>query len=250
MIIHDAPQGSEEWHDIRMAGPTASRFKDILTPTGKLSKSADGYMAELLVEWAFGMPVEQVNMVDGDPDKKPSIWMVRGTQMEADAVAAYEMANEVRTSKVGFVTTDDLRIGGSPDRLVGDAGLLEIKCPKSETHMEYMLAGEIDPRYKPQVQGQLWICEREWNDWTSYFPGLPLLSVRVVRDEPYIAAQRDALNEFCDRLDEAKELLIQRFGDWRIPPKRAAVDDALGITEEDMAAIMNNMGELSASTTI
>lgn len=247
MIIHECQQGSDAWHELRMGKPTASRFKDILTPGGKtgkpvLSKSADGYMAELLVEWAFGMPLEQVNSQEVGDERKPSIWMARGNEMEPHAVAAYEMANEVVTQKVGVVTTDDLRIGASPDRLVGKMGAAEFKCPKSETHMEYMLDGEMDTIYKPQVQGQLWVCEIEWDDWTSYFPGLPLLSIRVVRDEAYIAAQRDALNEFCDRLDEAKERLLRVFGDWRIPQKKIAVPDAMeiGEVEDEVRMVMAN----------
>ncbi len=251
MIIHDVIQGSDSWHAIRCGIPTTSRFKDILTSGGKtgkpkLSESSDGYMAELLVEWAFGMPIEQVNSreIGEDQERKPSIWMARGNEMEPHAVAAYEMANEVKTRAVGFVTTNDLRIGSSPDRLVGEHGAAEFKCPKAETHMGSMLEEWIPTIYKPQVQGQLWVCELDWDDWTTYFPGLPLLSVRAERDEDYISAQKDAVDEFCDRLEAAKERLIRRYGDWRIPRKKVVAPDPMEIGEEEETILAIIAGKL------
>ena len=202
MITHNVTQGSEEWRRLRIGVPTASEFHRILTPTGKPSKSAEPYLCSLLGELMMGRPLDA-----------PSFpWMQRGHDLESDAANWYELQCDIATTIVGFCTTDDGRIGASPDRLVGDDGLLEIKCPSPDVHVRYLLFPDrsVDSEYRVQVQGQLYVTGRQWCDIVSYHPELPSVIVRVERDEEYIATLRSALTAFCESLAEGKAQLLDR----------------------------------------
>ena len=191
MIIHDTIQGSTEWLQLRAGIPTASCFDMIITPQGRPSKQWERYMHTLLAERIMKRPV--VEFV--------STWMARGNQMEAEAVAFYESMRELDTDRIGFLTNDLGTIGASPDRFVGDEGLLEIKAPKEHVHIEYLLKKSVDSAYYPQVQGQLWISGRKWLDILSYSPELPPALIRVERDEEYLAKLAVAVEEFSDELE-------------------------------------------------
>jgi hypothetical protein len=193
------PQGSEAWRRARMGVPTASQFNRILTPTGRPSKQAEHYIYELLAELMMGRPL--------DSESYP--WMQRGIDLEEDAALWYEMQRDVTTDTIGFCMTDDGTIGASPDRLVGDDGLLEIKCPSPAVHVQYLLYPQrgVDAEYRVQVMGQLYVAERKWCDVVSYHPELPKVIVRVERDDEYIALLDDALRKFCEQLKEGKEEL-------------------------------------------
>ena len=197
MIRLDFAQGSPEWHAARLGIPTASNFGRILTPGGKLSASADTYMHELIAERMLGFPLNA-----GSVD-----FMERGKALEEQAVAFYELQRGVDTEQVGFVLTDDRRAGCSPDRFVGLDGGLESKCPSPAVHVGYLLDGGISDKYRPQVQGALWMTGRWWWDTLSYHPDLPPALVRVERDAEYITAIEVAVSAFCDRLDAACERL-------------------------------------------
>lgn len=197
MKVYDVAQGTPEWSALRAGIPTASEFSRILTPAGKPSKSAEPYLFSLLAERMMGHPLVEFS----------SGWMERGSCMETEAVTFYEFQRDLETVKVGFMTTDDGRIGASPDRLVGDRGLLEIKCPAPHTHVGYLLGNSVDAAYYPQVQGQLWISGRDWLDILSYHPEMPPALVRVERDADYIEALDAALRAFSNTLEQlASEL--------------------------------------------
>lgn len=198
MRIVNVIQGSEEWEQLRCGVPTASNFDKIVTPAkGQLSKSSTSYAIELLAnELGVSVPAP------------PSFWMEWGTETEPYAVAAYELLKGVKTETVGFVWPDDHeRYGCSPDRLIGDDGLLEVKCPKPETVIEYHVNGVFPNEYKAQVQGQLFITGREWCDFFAYHPKLAPFLIRVERDEKFIASIAVALDEFCDSLAALREKL-------------------------------------------
>lgn len=195
IVILDMVQGSPEWLQARLGIPTASEFSRIITPSkGDLSKSAAGYAQELVTEILLGEPLESsVGNLD---------WVVRGKLLEPQAVAQYEFTMDVETMPVGFVTTDDGRVGCSPDRLlVGSRGCMEVKCPKPATHMGYLLDGPgLD--YRCQIQGQLAIGEFAFCDFYSFHPALPPALLRVERDEPFIAKLNRALAEFLAMRDD------------------------------------------------
>jgi len=202
MIRHDFPQGSQAWHAARLGIPTASNFGRIITPTGKPSASADAYMHELLAERMLGCPLN-TESID---------FMERGKALESQAVAFYELQRGVDTEAVGFCLADDECAGCSPDRLVGMEGGLEIKCPSPAVHVGYLLSGGISDKYRPQVQGSLWITGRWWWDTLSYHPDLPPALVRAERDPNYITALEEALSAFCGRLEAADKKLGMRRG--------------------------------------
>jgi hypothetical protein len=206
MIIHECLQGSAIWLSARSGIPTASCFDRIVTPTGKLSTQADAYMHQLLAERMLGRPITDVAVTS---------WMSRGTMLEGEAISFYESMRELDTVRVGLCTNDAGTIGASPDRLVGEGGLLEIKCPKESTHVGYLLTGSAGAAYRPQVQGQLMVTGRAWVDLLSYSPDLPHALIRIERDEDYIATLSNALDAFSEQL-EAKAAELRERG-WIAP---------------------------------
>lgn len=201
MIVHDVIQGTTAWLELRAGIPTSSAFDKIVTPKEcKPSRSAEAYLHHLLAERMMGHPaVEYV-----------STYMDRGSTSEAEAVAFYEFERNVDTTRVGFITNDARTIGTSPDRFVGDDGLVEIKVPKESTHVSYLLKKPVDQEYYPQVMGQLWITGRKWLDVLSYHPEMPPALVRVERNEKYIATLAAAVTAFSSRLEEAAKSCAER----------------------------------------
>jgi len=200
MRIIQCVQGSEEWFAARLNKVTASHFADVMAKGrgGASSKTREQYMMKLLAERVSGRREESYQ----------NKWMEEGAEKEPDARDWYEwLYNEVE--QVGFVEmTDD--VGCSPDGLVGDDGMLEIKCPKLTTHLDYILKGVLPSTYKPQVQGQLWVCERQWCDFASYHPDYdehPLFVVRVERDDTYISLLSAAVATFLTDLTELEKRL-------------------------------------------
>lgn len=193
MITHDVEQGSEAWLRLRLGRPTASEFHRIITAAkGDLSKQARRYAHQLVAETLLGEPVELPMNLE---------WIIRGKLLEPQAAAQYEFTTDTETRPVGFVTTDDGRIGCSPDRLiVGARGAVEIKCPAPTNHVGMLIDGPGDD-YRQQCQGILAVAELEWCDLYVYHPQLPPLLLRTYRDEPYIAKMTSALVEFLDMRD-------------------------------------------------
>ena len=199
MQIHnDIEQGSPEWFAIRAGKPTASCFDKVLTPTGRPSSQADVYINTLLAEIVTGGSVQ---------DWEGNQWTERGNELEPEAVLYYELQKNITTEKVGFVT--NYGVGCSPDRFVGDDGLLEIKCPKASTQIGYLLNNKLEPKYIPQIQGQLYVTGRKWCDWLAYSDELPSLIIRVERDEQYINSLAEALQKLIKDIDDKKNRLVE-----------------------------------------
>jgi hypothetical protein len=194
MKIVDCVQGTPGWLAARLGIPTASNADQIITAVkGDLSKSARKYAHQLVADTLLGRLTE--------PPIGNLEWVARGKALEPKAVQQYEFSTDIETLPVGFITTNDGRMGCSPDRLAAaESGAQEIKCPMPATHVGYLLDGPGD-NYRPQVQMQLLVCEVEWIDLYSFHPELPPALIRTVRDEPYIAKMRAALAEFCDMKD-------------------------------------------------
>jgi len=202
MIIHHCAQLSEEWFSIRCGIPTASNFDRIVTASGAVSRQAPAYMCELLCERILGKPLER-------PESK---WMVRGTELESAAISAYEFHTERETQPVGIVTNDSRTIGASPDRLIDEDGILELKAPSPQVHVKYMLERCVDRDYWPQLQGQLYVTERSFTDILSFHPEMPHVVIRVERDEKFINLLASALDTFVEKLQSNMQILIDSYG--------------------------------------
>jgi hypothetical protein len=197
MRIIECEQGSPEWIQARLGVPSASSYAKLITTTGRASAQADAYINQLVAERLTGEPTFfQVT----DP-------MQRGMDLEPQARTAYEMETGNLVIQVGFLMHDTLQAGASPDGLVGENGGLEIKCPSGHTHVEYLRDNVLPTKYFQQVQGCLWISERDWWDFMSYHPKMEPLIVRVFRDEEFIKALE------CAVIDAVKtiEILTMKF---------------------------------------
>lgn len=199
MIRIDCEQGSTEWLRARVGVPTASGFSRIITAkTWKVASGMTTYAHEILAEMALGVPLEDAS----------SGFMARGTEMEQEARTWYELQRDCDVERVGFLLRDDERVGCSPDGLVGEDGGVEIKCPAAHTHVGYLLGEDFD-KYYAQMQGCMWLTDRKWWDFVSYHPTLPPLLKRIERDEKFIEALRDAVEQFLVYLDRScNELAI------------------------------------------
>lgn len=209
MIIHDCIQGTSEWLRLRAGIPTASSFDSIITKSGAKSQSRERYLLTLLAERLMGHPI----------DEHVSLWMKRGSALEREAVAFYQLQRNIDTVPVGFITNDEGTVGASPDRLVGDDGLLEVKAPKEYIHLGYLLqSGSPYDAYRVQVQGQMWITGRQWVDVLSYHPEMPWALSRIERDEAFIEILAKAIPAFSLELEHQFEMCIECglvSVDWR-----------------------------------
>ena len=190
-------QGTDEWKMLRLGKVTASRVKDIVatTKTG-YSTSRDKYMTQLLLE-------RLTNTVAESYSNDAMQW---GVEQEPFARAAYESAKSVMVDQVAFVNHPTIEMAGaSPDGLVNDDGLVELKCPMSHTHLESLLGG-LDDQYKVQVQWQMACTGRKWTDLCSFDPRFPaelqLVIKRFERDDAYIATLEKEVIKFLAELDD------------------------------------------------
>lgn len=189
-------QGSPEWHAIRLGKVTASRIADVCarTKTG-WGASRKNYLAELVAERLTGVKVEGFT----------NAAMQWGTEIEPEARVAYEFYRDASVSQVGFVPHPTIGdTGASPDGLVEQDGLVELKCPNTATHIETLLCGSIPEKYVLQMQWQMACTGRLWCDFASYDPRLPesmrLYVDRVKRDDAAIQAIEKDVTKFLDEL--------------------------------------------------
>lgn len=203
MQIFDCDQGSEEWLKARLGVPTASCFATVMAKgkDGGASKTRADYMRKLAGEILTGQPM----------DSYSNGHMERGREWEPDARNLYAFMRDCEPQIVGFIRNGNK--GCSPDSLIGKDGGLEIKSAAAHIQVERLLSNRLPPEHRAQVQGNLWIAEREWWDFTSYCPGLPLLVVREPRDEDYIRSLDAAVNQFNDELAEMVERIRRLSGD-------------------------------------
>jgi hypothetical protein len=188
VTVFHCEQGTEEWARCRLGIPTSSEFKSVLAKgEGKTRKT---YMLKLLGERFTGESAENFT----------NAHMERGKMMEEEARRLYAFTKDADPEIVGFIRNGN--IGCSPDSLIGPAGMVEIKTKLPHLQLEALFADKLPPEHKAQVQGQLWVAEREWVDFVSYWPRLPLFVKRVTRDEEYIASLKAEVEKFCDELDE------------------------------------------------
>lgn len=204
-MIEMMDQGSDEWFAARIGKVTASRVADILAKTKSgYSTSRDNYMAQLVCERLTNQKAESFT----------NAAMQHGTETEPLARAAYEALKDVLVDEVGFVPHPSIEMAGaSPDGLVGDDGLLEIKCPNTATHIDTLLNQSVPTKYFTQMQFQMACTGRKWCDFVSFDNRLPeelqLFVKRVPRDDVYIKIMEAEIVQFITELDEKIEKLMK-----------------------------------------
>ena len=190
-------QRTNAWHQARLAKVTASRVADVMAKTRSgYSASRDNYMAQLIVERLTGKPTEGFS----------NAAMEWGTQTEPEARAAYSARTGELVEEVGFIDHPTIEgAGASPDGIVGE-GLVEIKCPQTNTMLEWILTRTIPARYLAQMQFQMAVTGAKFCDFAAYDPRLPehlqLLIIRVERDDTRIAEIEAEISMFLGELDD------------------------------------------------
>lgn len=205
--MDDIIQGSAEWHAIRCGKVTASRVADVVarTKTG-FGASRANYMAELIAERLTGNPTEGYT----------NAAMQWGLDIEPQARVEYEFASDVDVMPIGFVPHPKIAASGaSPDGLIGDMGLCEIKCPNTATHIDTLLGESVPGKYLTQMQWQMACTGRAWCDFVSFDPRMPeamrLWMHRVHRDEKRIAELEKEVEAFLSELDGKVRELNKRY---------------------------------------
>lgn len=210
-------QGSAEWKAARCGLVTASRISDLMakTKTGWGASRAN-YMAELVAERLTGTPA----------DRFTNAAMQWGTDHEGEARELYSFMVGVEVAEVGFVPHPSIPMtGASPDGLVGDDGLVEIKCPNTATHIDTLLGGSVPAKYALQMQWQMECTGRLWCDFVSYDPRMPavmqLFIRRLQRDDAALNSIRTAVTAFLDEAETTVTQLLSRYGQPDPKPVRS-----------------------------
>ncbi len=206
MLPHEFEQRTAEWLSFRLGKLTASRMADVLATTKSgPSATRKNYLAQLVAERLTGTQGESFT----------NAAMQWGTEMEPLARAAYEMFIDDLVDQTGFVDHPSIAwCGASPDGLVNDSGLVEIKCPSTATHIDYLLSGEVPSKYEPQMALQLLCTGRKWCDFVSYDPRMPeehrLFVVRFTPATEYLAKVETEAKKFLAEVDETIKRLNER----------------------------------------
>lgn len=192
-VWHDLEQGTDEWLMARLGVPTASEFDSIMTKGrgGEPSKSRLTYMFKLIGE----------RLTDEPSAKFDTFATRRGHELEPEARDLYTMLTGNEVTQVGFIARGKW-CGASPDGLIGDDGMLEIKTKLPHLQIPVLLSDEVPAEHVAQLQGQMWVAGRAWVDFLSYWPGLRPFLKRVHRDEDYISKLASAVEEFHAQMDE------------------------------------------------
>ncbi len=208
-------QGTDEWHAARLGKVTASRVADMMARTKSgWGAGRKNYLAELVAERLTGAAAERFT----------NNAMKHGTDTEPQARAAYEFFRDAEVREVGFVEHPTIAMcGASPDGLIGDDGLIEIKCPNTATHIETLTGKTIAGKYITQMQFQMACTGCLWCDWVSFDPRMPedlrLFVKRVQRDDTAIAVFEKEVVTFLAEIDATIAAL-------RPPPAEPAYEES------------------------
>lgn len=201
-------QGTPEWFAARLGKVTASRIADVMAvlKTGKPGASRANYEAELIAERLTGER----------RDSFTNAAMQWGTETEPQARANYTILTGVMVEEVGFIDHPEIAMAGaSPDGLTGTAGLVEIKCPNTATHIDTLLNGTVADKYVKQMMFQMACTDREWCDFVSFDPRLPpemqVWVKRFERDDALIEEIECAVEAFLADVDAKVDALRRKF---------------------------------------
>ena len=191
---YNIEQGTEDWHKLRLGKFTASNFSTLF-----MKKTTKGYQ-NLINQIVYERLTNEI------PESFSNGWMERGLELEPAAIENYELETFNKVHRVGFVELNSW-VGASPDGLVGTDGQVQIKCPKYSTLIEYLLSDKIPNDYYIQMQGELMVTERQWNDFYVYHPNLKPLLIRVHPDLEMFEAINTELIEAISEVQKRIERL-------------------------------------------
>lgn len=196
-------QGSEDWFQARAGLITSSNFKSVLSGASGRGegKMRDSYMRKLAAERITGKPIEGYK----------NAFMERGNEQEPLAISDFQIdygLSDADFPKVGLAinTFDGIRVGASPDRLIGSQGGFENKTMKGDTFIEMKEMADRTPgwyptEHKAQIMGSMWVCERSWWLLNIFSPGMKKFRIKVLRDNEYIEGLHRAVKSFQEELD-------------------------------------------------
>jgi putative phage-type endonuclease len=205
--VLDVEQGSHEWIAARLGKVSASRMADMTARTRSgYGASRTNYAAELIVERLTGTPAERYT----------NAAMAWGTEKEPDAKDAYCFLRDAEIVPVGLVLHPTIAMAcASPDGLIGDDGLIEVKCPLSATHIDTLLSETIPEKYVKQMMWQMACTGRQWCDFVSFDPRLPaemqVFIRRVPRDNALILELEQETVKFLAEIDQTISKLQAKF---------------------------------------
>ncbi len=193
-------QRSAAWFEARLGKATGSKFGDIMA--GETRAGWKNYRAQLVLERMTGTKLETFTSAE----------MAWGTSTEPLARLYYTLRTGNVVEECGFFEHESMAAGASPDGLVGEDGLIEVKCPLPATHIGTLRTGKVPSQYVAQVQGQLWITGRQWADFISFDPRMPenakCIIIRVPRDDGYIANLEANVKKFLFQVDEEVKFVL------------------------------------------
>lgn len=197
-------QNSPDWFAARLGLPTASMFKVLLREgkDGGASKTRDEYLRKLVGELITGEPMENYT----------NQHMERGKVMEDEARDLYAFITGYVPERVGFIINGDK--GCSPDSLIGESGMLEIKTALPHILIGHLLKGTFPNEHRAQCQGNLWVADRQWIDLMIYWPKMPPFIIRAMRDNGYIATLAGAVKDFNAEINDTV-LKVRGYADER-----------------------------------
>ncbi len=191
MIHHEIEQNTEAWMELRKGKFTASSFKDLF-----MKDTTAGYRKAI-------RRVVYERLTGEQPESFSNEYMDRGHELEPFAREEYEKQTFNTIDDPGFFELNEW-VGASPDGLVGDDGIVEIKCPAYNTMIDYLMKPSLPTVYKWQVHGQMWVTGRLWCDFMCYHPSLKPIIIRIERDEDIITELEDKVNS-C--IEEVKQII-------------------------------------------
>lgn len=196
-------QRTDEWYKARLGKVTASKVSAVLAK--KDSATRADYLTDLVLERLTGTQQEFYQ-------NEAMQW---GTDTEPQARMAYEAETSNLVDELGFIDHPTIaNFGCSPDGVIGESGLIEIKCPNSKTHLSTLLSGKAPTKYIPQMQTQMAVMNRQWCDFVSFDPRLPedlqLFVIRVNRDDEYIAKLEEEVTAFLEEVESTVTKLLEK----------------------------------------
>jgi putative phage-type endonuclease len=190
-------QGGELWKRARIGRVTASNIADVM---------AKGKSGEAIGRYKYKVKIVAERITGVAQESFSNAAMEWGVEQEPFAAMAYDVSRETMSERTGLWVHPDINwLGASPDRLVGEDGLLEIKCPNTTTHLTNIFENRVPSEYIKQIQCQLWVTGRQWCDFVSFDPRVgkrnELFVCRVQRDDSLIETMRTEVLQFLSEVD-------------------------------------------------